>query len=137
MRKLMFVLALAVSVQGFVSAQDWRGFGQPVTVTGTFGLQHGRITVSSDGAVYYVPVLERYIGFIEGLKEGAEASLEGYVLGTGSYVHIRPVKVTIDGKNYDFSPMVSPEMGYGGRGRGYGGHSRDSYGHHGRGGRWW
>jgi hypothetical protein len=138
MRKLMFALALAVSAQGFVAAQNGGGYGQPVSVTGTLGLQHGHITVSGEGTAYYVPVLEQYIGFIEGLKDGARISLEGYVWGNGGYARIRPVKVTIDGKDYDFSPRVPPmpyhndrRRGYGGRGYGdgYGGQSRN-------GGRW-
>jgi hypothetical protein len=135
MRKLMFALVLAVSVQSFVAAQNRGGYGQPVSVTGTLGLQHGHITVSGDGTAYYVPVLERYIGFIEGLKDGVRISLEGYVLGNGDYAQIRPVKVTIDGKDYDFSPRVPPmpyhnNRRHGNGGRGYG----DGYGGHGWGG---
>jgi hypothetical protein len=105
MRKWLFALALVVSIHGFVSAQGWRSYGQSVAVTGTLGLQSGRITVLSDGRAYFVPSLERYIGFIEGLKEGATVSLEGYVSGNGGYAHLRLVKMTINGKDYDFSPM--------------------------------
>jgi hypothetical protein len=141
MRKLVFILAIAVLVQSFVSAQGWRGYGQPVmptaatavTVTGTLGLQHGRITIQSDDTAYYVPILERYIGFIEGLKDGARVSVEGYVQENGVYPWIRPVKVTVNGKVHDFSPLVSSARDS--RHRGYDrndGHNR--YG--GRGHRW-
>jgi hypothetical protein len=125
MRKLMIALALVVSVQGFVSAQGWRGSGQPVTVTGMLGLQHGRITILSDETTYYVPSLERYIGFIEGLKEGAQVSLEGYVSGNGDYARIQLLKMTLGGKDYDFSPRsfsAGPNKGHGydnRRGRGH------------------
>jgi hypothetical protein len=44
-------------------------------------------------------MLNRYIGFITGLREGASVSVEGYEFRN----MIQPVKVTIDGKSYDFN----------------------------------
>ena len=58
--------------------------------------------MESGGDVYLVPMLNRYIGFISGLKEGAKVTVEG----RGSRNMIQPVKVNIDGKDYDFNiPM--------------------------------
>ena len=73
-----------------------------VTVDGVLKLEKGIVSVASGDSVYYVPVLNRYIGFIDGLKEGAKVSVEGSRFKD----FIRPVKVTISGKSYDF-----PEYG--------------------------
>jgi hypothetical protein len=73
-----------------------------VTIEGLLKLEKGIVAVESGGSVYYVPKLNRYIGFIEGLKEGTKVSVEGSQFNG----FISPVKVTINGKSYDF-----PEYG--------------------------
>ena len=78
-----------------------------VTIEGTLQLEKGSIAVKSGDSVYYVPMLMRYIGFIDGLKEGARVSVEGFEARN----FIRPSKVTIAGKAYDFAA--------GGRGPGF------------------
>jgi FlaG/FlaF family flagellin (archaellin) len=93
MKKLIFVLAIALLAIGTVSAQS-------VTVSGTLQLQNGSIAVASGSNVYFVPVLNQYIGFIDGLREGAQVSINGTVWGNS----IQPITVTIAGKTYDFTP---------------------------------
>jgi hypothetical protein len=81
-----------------------------VTVEGVLKLEKGFVAVENDGAVYTVPMLNRYIGFITGLREGEKISVEGYEFRN----MIRPVKVTIDGKSYDFmarNRSAVPEFG--------------------------
>jgi len=73
-----------------------------VTIDGVLKLEKGIVAVASGDSVYYVPILNRYIGFIDGLKEGTKVSIEGSQIKDV----IRPVKVTINGKSYDF-----PERG--------------------------
>jgi len=73
-----------------------------ITVEGVLKLEKGIVAIASGDSVYYVPILNRYIGFIDGLKEGTEVSVEGSQFKDV----IRPVKVTINGKSYDF-----PEFG--------------------------
>jgi len=69
-----------------------------VSVEGVLKLEKGFIAVESADAVYIVPMLNRYVGFITGLREGEKVSVEGY-----EYKNmIRPTKVTLDGKSYDF-----------------------------------
>ena len=100
-------------VVSMVSAQQWgnrRGFARSVTVTGTLQLQNGTIAVTDENKVYYVPSLERYIGFIEGLKEGAQVNMEGYIAGNSNY--IQPSKITINGKSYDFIANAQWGMPY-------------------------
>jgi hypothetical protein len=128
MKKLIFVLIIALLAIGTISAQnrgDW-GASQSVTVSGTLQLQNGFIAVADGAVVYLVPMLERYVGFIDGLKEGANVSVEGYAFGN----FLQPSKVTINGKSYDFlangtgmgrggfGPMRG---GFGPGGRGFGG----------------
>jgi len=70
-----------------------------VTVEGVLKLEKGFVAVEKDADnVYIVPMLNRYIGFITDLREGAKVSVEGYEFKK----MIRPTKVTIEGKPYDF-----------------------------------
>jgi hypothetical protein len=136
MKKFSFLLVIAFMATGAVFAQGWGGASQPITVNGTLQLQNGQIAVAGGNTVYFVPSLGRYIGFIDGLKEGARVSIDGYASGN----YLEPSKVTIDGKSYDFS-FNNPNQGwvdYGYCGGPYnsGGYGRGGYGHggYGRGG---
>ena len=112
MKRTGFLLVIAFLAIGAVSAQNWRnqwGASQSVTVEGTLRLQNGQIAVSTGNAIYYVPVLNQYIGFIDGLKEGASISVSGYVSGN----ILQPSQVTINGKSYVFqSPRYSNNSDY-------------------------
>jgi len=80
----------------------------PVTISGTLKLQRGLIAVESGDSVYYVPLLNRYVGFINGLTEGASVSVEGFPHRN----IIRLTKLIIDGRTYDFPAqrMNHPQM---------------------------
>jgi hypothetical protein len=110
-KRLAFFLFISVLFAGTVFAQnkdnrqnrnDRRQEVTNVTIEGVLKLEKGIVAVASGDSVYYVPILSRYIGFIEGLKEGTKVSVEGSKIND----FIRPVKVTINGKSYDF-----PEYG--------------------------
>jgi len=142
MKKIIISLIIAVLVAGAVFAQpimEQRNSGpkvQPeqlkdagggtqlrnnrvresktVSVEGVLKLDKGFVAVQSTDTVYYVPMLNRYIGFITGLREGEKVSVEGYE----SKKMIRPTKVTIDGKSYDFiawNRSQEPSQGFGKR----------------------
>ena len=141
MKKLGLVMIIACLAIGMASAQGWgNGWGtdpQTISVTGTLQLRNGIIAVKSENNAYYVPALTQYIGFIEGLQEGAQINLDGFVSGN----YLQPIKVTINGKIYDFSVNVLPQgIGYDSYGWG---HHRGAYaqsggwGRHGGGGCWW
>ncbi|MDR2597484.1 MAG: hypothetical protein LBC76_09230 [Treponema sp.] len=137
MKKILFITVIAFLVTGAAFAQVWGNVSQPVTVTGTLQLQNGQIALAGNNTVYFVPALVQYIGFIEGLKEGARVSIEGYAWGN----NLQPLKVIIDGKSYDFSPNNNLSQGWGGYGYcGYGTNSSGRYGYGGgygcHGGRW-
>ena len=133
MKKLGFVLVIAFLAIGTVSAQNW-GNSQSITVEGTLQLQNGQIAVSTGNAVYFVPELGRYIGFIDGLREGAQCQVDGYASGN----FIQATRFTVNGKSYDLDANY-PQGGYGyHHGGGYGGYGRGSHhgggwGHRGRG----
>ena len=69
-----------------------------VTIEGTLKLERGFVAVESGDSVYYVPMLNRYIGFINDLREGTRVSVEG----RESRNVIQPTKVTIGSSTYDF-----------------------------------
>jgi len=124
MKKILFCLVIAILIAGTIFAQpikeqrnppapkanseQLRETPQPksnrvrednsITVEGALKLEKGFVAVENKDTVYIVPMLNRYIGFINGLKEGANVSIEGYKFNN----MIRPSKVTIEGKSYDF-----------------------------------
>ena len=111
MKKFAVFLFVSVLLAGTVFAQnkdnrqnrnDRKQEVAKVTIDGILKLEKGVVAVASGDSVYYVPILNRYIGFIDGLKEGTKVSVEGSQIKDV----IRPVKVTINGKSYDF-----PEKG--------------------------
>ena len=113
MKKPGFVLVIAFVAIGGISAQNW-GNSQSITIEGTLQLQNGQVAVSTENAVYFVPELGRYVGFIDGLREGARVSVAGYA--SGNYLQL--VQMTLNGKSYDFLTNNFAQ-GYGGCGRGY------------------
>ena len=113
MKKLTVFMLISVLLVGAVYGQGIRNDqrandtqrrnerqrnNDPVTVEGTLKLERGFVAVESGDSVYYVPMLNRYIGFINDLKEGTRISVEGREFRNT----IRPTKVTIGGKSYDF-----------------------------------
>jgi hypothetical protein len=107
MRKTAFLVLLVAAGGGILCAQT----AAPTSVIqGTLGLRKGNIAVTSGNIAYYVKGLERYIGFIDGLKDGAQVAIEGYAsapLIEGQTERLfYPVKLTLNGKVYE---VGSPE----------------------------
>jgi len=136
MKKLIVLVSLALAVTGMVSAQTgfpggpwgrggWEVAGETTTVTGVIQIQNGVTVVVSGNTTYYVPVLMRYAGLIEGIREGAQISMEGFA----NLSMFMPTAFTVSGKQYDLSTFAG---GFGNR-RGFGGDGRNWGG--GRGGR--
>jgi hypothetical protein len=133
MKRLGFFLVIAVLLASAVFAQgrdNWRGERKMVTVNGALRLENGIIALGSGDNAYYVPMLMRYTGFIDGLKEGANVSVEGYAFNKV----LHPVKVTINGKAYEFGAESRGQM-FGGNGFGQGyNQGNNNYGFDRRGG---
>ncbi|GHT62293.1 hypothetical protein FACS1894109_21120 [Spirochaetia bacterium] len=78
---------------------------EAVTINGTLQLVEGRIAVVADGKTYYTSGIQRLIGFIDGLKEGATVRLEGSASAVplnSNAKFLRITKLTFNGKTYDF-----------------------------------
>ena len=146
MKKLALVIFIVCLAAGMASAHNWGNeWGTPVqpnqaiSITGTLQLQNGVIAVVSGSTTYLVPILTQYIGFIEGLREGAQISIDGYFYGS----YVQPTKVTLNGKAYDFAVNAQQCFAYCGNGWGGWGNARvvnsrggGSYQRGGCGGRW-
>jgi len=102
MKKIVIFFSIAFLAIGAISAQTRGGprtAPEPVKIEGTLQLHKGQFAVASGDKIYYVPMIGRYAGFIDGLKEGSNVSFEGYVAGN----FLRPLKMTIGGKTYDLA----------------------------------
>jgi hypothetical protein len=79
-----------------------------ISLTGTLGLSPGIIVLKNGEETWYVPELRRYIGFIDGLKDGAIVTLEGRGRKTpqfdGNAGFLRVSKLTLEGKDYEVGP---------------------------------
>jgi len=86
-----------------------RGFSpspENVNVSGNLTIAQGMIAVIDKDTTYLIRGLNRYTGFIDGLKEGATVTLEGYALpspqkNTVKILHVE--KMTLNGKDYDLA----------------------------------
>jgi hypothetical protein len=66
--------------------------------------------VVNGDTTYYTGGLDRFTGFIDGLKEGAPVSLEGaaYQLPNDEKAKfLRVNKLSLNGKDYDLSPAAA------------------------------
>jgi hypothetical protein len=110
-KKIILAALIAFVCAGAVSARDHRRDGRrrvppvgtAVTVTGTLQLINGEIAVVQSGNTYYANRLHRFVGFIDGIKEGATVTLKGTAyqlpLVTGFY-KLAIAEMTINGKTY-------------------------------------
>ncbi|MDR2747007.1 MAG: hypothetical protein LBB77_06115 [Treponema sp.] len=96
----------------------YRGFGEyqeisveKLILSGTLGLSQGVIVLKNGEEIWYAPGLRPYIGFIDGLKEGAAVTLEGWGRKTPEAGEaagfLRVSKLTLDGKDYEVGPAES------------------------------
>jgi hypothetical protein len=87
------------------------GFTPPAeeTISGNLGISQGMVSLESGGELYYVTGLDRFIGFIDGLREGAAVSLTGYAFETPRLSGAKVFRVTelrLNGKSYDLGPLA-------------------------------
>jgi hypothetical protein len=122
MKRNVFCALLALCAVTLVSAQGrerW-GMGYPgmgtqpaapekVTVTGNLTIAQGMLAVKSSDITYLASGLQRFVGFIDSLKDGARVTLEGYALANPNDTKtkfLRTTKLTINGKDYELAPPV-------------------------------
>jgi hypothetical protein len=108
MKKIALLVVVALLVGGMAFAQ---AAPATTTVNGTLGLKGGRIVLISGDTSYYTRGLERFIGFIDGLKDGAQVAIEGYVsppsLEGAAERLLFPVKLTLNGKDYEVGSAIA------------------------------
>ena len=85
------------------------------SVSGNLSLVQGRIAVTDGDTTYIIRGLNRFIGFIDGLKEGAAVTLEGYAFtraqkdSNESVKFLSVQKMNLNGKEYDLG-RPSPDF---------------------------
>jgi hypothetical protein len=91
-------------------------------IRGTLTVAKGMLALEDDeGILWYLPGLDCYIGFIDGLDAGEEAALEGYAPPRGSSQerYFQPIRLFIDEMAYDLSippyGIAMPAQGPGGQ----------------------
>jgi hypothetical protein len=80
-----------------------------VTVSGNLALINARIGLESGDSTYYVVGIDRLIGFVDGLKEGAPVTLEGYAFPGPEDTdprYLRVFSMSFNGKDYEVSPRL-------------------------------
>ena len=83
-----------------------RPAGETVTLSGNLIVAHGRPAIKSGDVTYFVGGLNRLTGFVDGLKEGAQVTIEGSALSRQKEDAIKflmPTKLTLNGKTYDMA----------------------------------
>ena len=77
----------------------WRIRGILTVAKGMLALE------DDDGVLWYLPGLDRYIGFIDGLDAGEEAALEGYAPPSGSSQerYFQAIRLFLDETAYDLT----------------------------------
>jgi hypothetical protein len=89
---------------------------EPVKISGNLGITGGRISLESEGSLYYIVGLDRFFGFIDGLKAGAAVSLTGYAFDSPRREGPKVFRVTqldLNGKSYDLAPPAEEFRGPG------------------------
>jgi hypothetical protein len=109
MKRTIFIVLLILIAFG-LSAQTRQRENSPpappeqVSISGNLELVNGRIALRSGGAVYYVFGVDRLVGFVDGFKEGAAVTLEGFAVPgseDAEYRYLRAAKVSLNGKTYE------------------------------------
>jgi hypothetical protein len=110
MKRMIGMLTVLFCLAGTLFAQNrgHQGAGNrepPVTLTvsGTLELINGNIGLKEGDTTYYVFGLDRLIGFVEGLTEGAEVTLEGRAFPAPRSPNNRLLavaKLSLNGKEY-------------------------------------
>jgi hypothetical protein len=127
MKRIICGVLIVLVTAGFAFAQQgWGGHPrqrgdrrewpapEKVSLSGKLGLSRGFITLESGDTRYYAAGLERWVGFIDGLKVGADVSVEGYVFSVPQNEEIKMLRVTklrLGGQDYELSPLEEREYG--------------------------
>jgi len=135
MKKTLVLLAMAlIASVGLIAQADGRGPKNApapaprveqneavVQASGNLAYVNGWIALQSGEKTYYLAGIQRLLGFVDGLKEGATVKVEGYVREmpmAPEYSFLRLTKITVNGKSYDIPKMPCGDGNGMGCGRG-------------------
>ena len=79
---------------------------ESANVSGNLTIARGAIAVENDGVTYLTFGLNRFVGFIDGLKEGAQVTLDGIAMTNPQNDKVKVLRVhkmTLNGKEYDLA----------------------------------
>ena len=86
---------------------------ETVSVSGTLTVIHGMPAIRSGDTTYLVGRLSRLTGFIDGLREGAQVTIEGSAVASRQNSNLKflnPAQLTLDGRSHD---LTSPAPAFG------------------------
>lgn len=86
---------------------------EAVTVSGYLTVAYGMPAIRSSETTYIVGRLCRLIGFVDGLREGAQVTIEGSAIASrrsDAIMLLNPIQLTLDGRTFD---MASPGRAFG------------------------
>ena len=122
MKQKFLIILLIIGITAFASAQrfEWNRGGLPageeVTLTGTLVITHGAPAIKSGDVTYIIPGINRFSSLVDGIKEGAQVTIEGMSINhptDNSLKFVRASKLTYNGKSYDLSPPESARAFWG------------------------
>jgi hypothetical protein len=103
-KKTAIVIMMILLIAGTLSAQVVQQTVETTTISGKLSILNSLIAVETENQTYYVHGFQHLINFVDGLKEGASVSLEGYVLpyqNDKENLHFVSTNLTLNGKSYD------------------------------------
>jgi len=128
LKRIIVFILLVAGLAAMISAQDGSRRGRAptersysrsssratVTISGTMVVANGRPALKSGDDTYLIGGISRLIGFVDGLKEGAQVTVEGTVItipGRNSLKYLNGSKLTLNGKSYDLSSSLGMGIG--------------------------
>jgi len=79
---------------------------ETVTVSGSLVVAHGMPALKSGDVTYLLGGVNRLVGFIDGLKEGAQVTVEGSAITSRNDSKLKVLRLstlTLNGKSYDMA----------------------------------
>ena len=125
MKRKSFLILFIAGLTAMTWAQGWEhGRNAPnrrqmpaaetVTVSGSLIVAHGMPAVRIGDTTYLVGRLSRLSGFIDGLREGAEVTIEGSAIASRRDTKLKflnPTQLTLAGRSHDLTP-AAPAFGF-------------------------
>jgi hypothetical protein len=112
MKKILLTVVLVALGAGLIFAQGITpsvpqpGAPAKTKVTGTLAWVKGGIAVQKDGTDYIARTLNQLVGFVDGLKEGATVTVEGYafpMVSREKSILFHATTLTFNGKDYELA----------------------------------